>query len=540
MSGIRPLFLRSLFFPGLVLLGAILQPGAFARAQNQPGDPPGGNSGLRAVTVDDLKKWLYTLASPEFEGRGTGTEGFRKAAEFMRDQYQSLGLEPAGDQGSFFQKVTTIVAPKVDDKKTSLTFHKGEQTVAVPCERLGGGVSKGLSGKGDVVLVTTADPAAIDKLDLKDKIVLLLMNDESQRERINALSKLAERGAAATVIATHAPVESKLESRRSGRGRAMRGAQMLPPLVEFGGDDFAKVLTLAGVDLKTVSPPMTPLAGVTAEFAVALTESDAPTWNVCAVLRGSDPKVAGEYVVVGSHLDHLGKRGSTWFPGADDDGSGSTGVVALAHMFAANRLHPRRSILFLNFCGEELGLLGSAFYSEHPTVPLESIVGELQMDMIGRDEEEGYDGPRLVNKGEKAEDNLNSLHLVGSKKLSTELHAICMQKNETAKFDLEWDEERMFNRSDHANFARMGVPIAFFFTGLHRDYHQPTDTPDKIDFPKLLRVVQYVHDIALDLAERDDRPHVDPELWDAYQGKSREKPAAPLTPPPPRKPGEGR
>jgi hypothetical protein len=518
--------IRALFLPAIVLLGA------FARAQ----DPPRVHGGADAVTVDDLKKWLYTLASPEFEGRGTGTEGFRKAAEFMRDQYQGLGLEPAGDQGSFFQKVPWS-APKIDDKKTSLTFRKGEQTVEVPCERLGGSASKGLSAKGDVVLVTSGDPAVIGKLELKDKFVLLLVGDENARDRMNALSKLAELGAAATVIATRGPVDSKLQGRAGARGnRAMRGAQMLPTLVAFGGDDFAKVLALAGIDLQRLSPPMTALPGITAEFAIALTEGEAPAWNVCARLRGSDPKVADEYVVVGSHLDHLGKRGTTWYPGADDDGSGSTGVLALAHMFVANKVHPRRSILFLNFCGEEMGLVGSRFYSEHPTVPLESIVGELQMDMIGRNEEENAEG----NKGEKAEDNVNSLHLIGSKKLSMELHAICLQKNETAKFDLEWDEERMFNRSDHANFARMGVPIAFFFTGLHRDYHKPTDTPDKIEFSKLLRVVKYVHDIALDLAERDDRPHVDPELWEAYGGKGREKPAAPFLPPPPRKPGEGR
>src|SRR5262249_25236927 len=211
-----------------------------------------------------LKKWLYTLASPEFEGRATGTDGFRKAAEFMRDQYQSLGLEPAGDQGSFFQRVPWQ-ASRIDDKKTSLTFRKGGQKGAGPCERHGGSTSKGLSAKGDVVLVTTWDPAAIGKLDLKDKIVLLLVNGDNARDRMRALSRLAERGAAATVIATHGPIGSRLEGSTGPRGnRAMRGAQMLPALVGFGGDDFAKVLALAGVDLQNVSPPMTPLAGITA------------------------------------------------------------------------------------------------------------------------------------------------------------------------------------------------------------------------------------------------------------------------------------
>jgi hypothetical protein len=152
------------------------------------------------------------------------------------------------------------------------------------------------------------------------------------------------------------------------------------------------------------------------------------------------------------------------------------------------------------------------------------------MDMIGRDEEEARDGGRLVNVGETAEQNRNSLHLVGTEKLAPALHALCLARNELAGFDLEFDQESLFGRSDHANFARHGVPIAFFFTGLHKDYHQPTDTPDKIHYEKLLRVATYVYDLAFELGVQDTRPMIEPKLWETFRGKAGKdgKPAAPM------------
>jgi Zn-dependent M28 family amino/carboxypeptidase len=231
--------------------------------------------------------------------------------------------------------------------------------------------------------------------------------------------------------------------------------------------------------------------------------------------------------VVGSHLDHLGRSGEVVSPGADDDASGTTGVMAVAQMLARNPVRPARSTLFVCFSGEENGLVGSGYFAKNCPIPLASIVAELQMDMIGRDEEENAEG----NRGELAEQNRNSLHLIGTEQLAPALHELCLAKNTAAKFDLEWDQEEMFGRSDHANFAKYGVPIAFFFTGLHRDYHQPTDTAEKIHYEKLLRVATYVYDIAFELAIRSDRPAVAPELWAKYRGKASKEPAAPLVAP---------
>jgi Zn-dependent M28 family amino/carboxypeptidase len=209
--------------------------------------------------------------------------------------------------------------------------------------------------------------------------------------------------------------------------------------------------------------------------------------------------------------------------------------MAVAQMFAKNGVRPKRSILFVCFSGEERGLVGSGYFVKNCPIPLSSIAAELQMDMIGRSEEESRDGGRLVNKGETAADNKNVIHLVGTQKLSNTLHNICMAKNDTAGFDIEFDSESLFTRSDHANFAYQGVPIAFVFTGIHKDYHQRTDTPDKIEYPKLLRIAQYIYDIGFEVANQPNRPTVDMDLWTSFKksdrrGRMPKQPVAPITP----------
>jgi hypothetical protein len=342
------------------------------------------------------------------------------------------------------------------------------------------------------------------------------------------LQGLQGKNAAAVLFAQDEAVAEGLRGSRGASRRsnpAAAAATRQPLDATLGGDDLQAMLTAGGqapsVLAGSVLATPLPLRG---QVEVALDEQAAPAMNVWAVLPGSDPVLREQYVVIGSHLDHLGKRGQTVFPGADDDGSGTTGVMAVARMFTKNDVRPQRSVLFVCFCGEESGLIGSAFFADNCPIPLSSIVGELQMDMIGRDEEENAEG----NKGEKAEDNRNSLHLVGSQKLSPELHELCLRANRRAAFDLEYDQEGMFSRSDHANFAQKGVPIAFFFTGLHRDYHRPSDTPDKIHYEKLLRVARYVYDIAFELAVQPGRPEIAPDLWRTFRGKRGGDPAAPM------------
>jgi hypothetical protein len=278
---------------------------------------------------------------------------------------------------------------------------------------------------------------------------------------------------------------------------------------------------------------------------------------VIAVLRGSDPALRGEYVAIGAHSDHIGTSDSAldndsvravneaaWemrgksldnaapeeqqratihvnvdslrklhaprmdsvFNGADDDGSGTVSVLEIAQQFASERPRPKRSILFVWHTGEELGLLGSRWFTDHPTVPRDSIVTQLNIDMIGRGSAQDIlgGGPTF-------------LQLIGSRRLSTELGDLAERVNRTEhppfKFDYSLDRsghpENLYCRSDHYMYARYGIPIIFFTTGLHEDYHQLTDEPEYIDYAHMARIAGFVHDLALTVANLDHRVVVD-------------------------------
>jgi hypothetical protein len=546
-----PLFASSLL---TLVASAVAQAPTTPTPATQP-LPEDRRGGAAAVSLDDCKKWLYTLASREFEGRQTGTPGYQKAADYVTAHFKALGLEARGDNGTYFQTVPwTTAAP--DPEQTFVRFHKdGTDVLRIPADRLTGRATADSEAAGDAVLLVVAAPdlpeptgnrrgpamPAIDglaDLDVTGKVVVLHIVPNAKHPNSAALTRfavqreLSGKSPAALVMASSEAVTGGLRGRSGpGRatGRAITGGRRNPLDATFGGEDFQKVLAAVGLDAASAAPTQPPqlrALGMAAQVSVKIVEKEGPAMNVWAVLPGSDPKLKDEYVVIGSHLDHVGYSGfgSGLHPGADDDASGTTGVLAVATMFVKNQIKPRRSILFVCFAGEEDGLVGSRFFAQNPPIPLESIVAELQMDMIGRDEEENREGDR----GEKAEDNRNTVHLVGTQKLAPALHELCLAKNARAGLEIEYDQEGMFGRSDHANFARMGVPIAFFFTGLHRDYHEPTDTPDKIHFEKLLRIATWVYDIGFELGTQDGRPEVDPKLWDAYRGKGRETPAAPL------------
>ncbi|MGE3173584.1 MAG: M20/M25/M40 family metallo-hydrolase [Planctomycetota bacterium] len=495
--------------------------------------PADRQDGAAAVTVADTRAWLGQLASEEFGGRGTGEPGFQLAADYVRDHFAALGLEPGAGDG-WFQDLPWAHS-KPDIGNASLRFARSSgQEVVIPGARLGGSVADTLRCDGEVVVLVRPTEESVGEAELEGRVVVLLLGGGEAdrrgagREVFSALRLMQGKGAAALLFVAHGDVEEPLRERSgpTGGNRAARGRGMLPNRIDLGRADYQALLRLCGRD--TDLPAGAHRLDVRAHIDVPVEQTPAPACNVVGVLRGSDPARRDEYVVIGSHLDHLGRSGDRFFPGADDDGSGTTGVMAAAQMFAKNGTRPARSVLFVCFCGEERGLLGSRHFADNPPIPIESIVAELQMDMIGRDEEEARDGRRLVNKGETAADNRNSLHVVGTTRLAPSLHELCLAANTRAGFDLEDDHEDMFGRSDHANFARLGVPVAFFFTGLHRDYHQESDTPDKIHYEKLLRVATYVYDIGFSLAQAEDRPHVDPELWREYRGKGRREPAAPL------------
>ena len=242
---------------------------------------------------------------------------------------------------------------------------------------------------------------------------------------------------------------------------------------------------------------------VPAEFMTGRSGKLPDSENILAYIPGSEKP--DELIVISAHYDHVGTRNGVIYPGADDDGSGTVAVMEIAEAFQAAKKAghgPKRSILFLHVTGEEHGLFGSDYYSQHPIFPLENTVADLNIDMIGRDDPE--------NRGK------DYVYVIGSEMLSSELKVINEAANKKTvnielnyKYDDPRDTERLYYRSDHYNFAKHNIPVAFYFDGIHEDYHKPTDTPDKIDYDLLTKRTQLVFATAWELANRDKRIVVD-------------------------------
>ncbi len=225
--------------------------------------------------------------------------------------------------------------------------------------------------------------------------------------------------------------------------------------------------------------------------------------NILAFIEGSEKP--NEIIVISAHYDHVGTKNGVVYNGADDDGSGTVAVMQIAKAFQEAKKAgkgPKRSILFLHVTGEEHGLFGSEWYSENPVFPLENTVVDLNIDMIGRDDPE--------NRGKQY------VYVIGSEMLSSELKTINeTANNQTVKLELNYkyddpkDPQRLYYRSDHYNFAKHGVPVAFYFDGIHEDYHKPTDDPEKIDYPLLQKRAQLIFATAWELANRPERIIVD-------------------------------
>jgi hypothetical protein len=491
--------------------------------------PEAWKKGANMITPEACHEWLSVLASDEFEGRGTGKAGFKKAAEYMAKQFKEFGLKPMGENGGYFQTVP-FEGSQVNAEETWIALEnpKGKGVITLSLGKgLGGSIQAESNKTYPFVLVVAKSPKDLEGLELKGKALLLLDRSKPWRFGItqvgrslwglrpDALVRIDDK-AAAQDPSKQMSVRFSGKGSKGTRGRTRRRR---PNRYAIDKKSAAQILTASGLDPELLEGEKTGAfhsKGFVLHTHVKTTKKPAFAVNVVGFLEGSDPVLKKEVVGIGAHLDHLGKApNGQVYNGADDDGSGSTGLLAVAKAFGKNGLRPKRSLLFMAFCGEEMGLIGSAWYAENPVLPNKTMVAELQMDMIGRNEEN-------ARKGEKAEDNENSLHLIGSKKLSEELHKICLEANERfTGFDFEWDEENVFFRSDHVNFAKKDIPIAFFFTGFHPQYHRTSDTIDRINFPKLARVARLVYGIAWTIAEMDHRPKLDRSYKEVMKGQRR-------------------
>lgn len=483
-----------------------------------------------AITVEDLMTRLYQVADDSMGGRPTGSEGHVQVTAYIAGEMRRLGLLPGGPGGSYFQDLPVVsrgfgatASATVAGNRFSIGGDFGP--VNVP-----GGVPKATAGGAIVIGGVLGDTSTwISAAEARGKVVVLKSNPRSAplfpRSFVQgAGSRFA--GAAAVVMGGW-----------DGFPPAMR-ASILRQSIALRDARAPREGPVSLVASTAMLEALLARAGQPLSLDLQYESGPAPARNVIAILPGSDPALRGQYVALGAHSDHdpltavpvdhdslrlrNAERQKTTsallaratYParldsiknGADDDGSGTVALLELAEQLASAPAKPRRSVLFVWHVAEELGLWGAEYFTSNPTVPLDSVVAQLNLDMVGRGGADDIEGG-----GQKF------LLVVGSRRLSRDLGDVIERVNAGRQFsflfDYSWDTDghpqRIYCRSDHALYARHGVPVTFFFTGLHLDYHQVTDEPQYIDYEKLANVTGLVHDVTLALANRDGRPRLD-------------------------------
>jgi len=460
------------------------------------------------ITEEDLNNYLSILASDALEGRETGERGQKMAAAFIADHFQEIGLQgpvEGGDNDGYYQpvKLYSAVPGDIYVKQKNEKFSNFEEIVYY-----GQSVTQG-ELETELVFVGSGSKEDFEGKDVEGKAVMAIVDDtRAWREPLeNAIAN-----GAGVLFAVNTKSDEEFDGLASQLEHYLSSGSL--SVEKPKNDDtseagvvFVKPSAAAkmfGTSVEKLMEGEKKLKTVDISYQVKMTIDEMDTENVLGYLEGSDLK--DELVVLTAHYDHVGTTDGEVYNGADDDGSGTSAIMEIAEAFKMAKEEgngPRRSMLFMMVTGEEKGLLGSEYYSENPVFPLENTIVDLNIDMIGRIDP-------------KHEDNTNYVYLVGSDRLSSELHEISEKVNETyTQFELDYtynDEghpDRIYYRSDHWNFAKHNVPIIFYFNGVHADYHKPSDTIDKIEFELLTKRTKLVFHTAWVLANRDQRPVVD-------------------------------
>lgn len=501
----------------------------------------------KAINPTNAYKHLSILASDEFEGRETGKRGAWMAADYIRDYFKSIGLKGPVD-GSYFQKIdlanysitqsslTINGQPKqlyTDYLITSnavglngFTFSADDLVFA------GYGVNKdgyndfeGLNLEGKVVVIFgNGDPTAKPE-DKQDRRTMMM----ARARKVTFITKAN----AKAVIIIDPSLDNRAEQLKAiyGEGQpVMKSPEVVERMksqnpfttISVNTATANEILKAANTSVEALQKkiaetkkPASQSINVAISASATKSEVAVRAENVLGFLEGSDPKLKKEVLVLTGHYDHIGlvadpNAKDKVNNGADDDGSGTTGVLLMAKAFTDAKKAgkgPKRSILFMTVVGEEKGLWGSDWYSSHPVFPVENTIANLNTDMIGRIGEEYLGKP----------DSANYIYSIGSNMLSSELGKLSEQVNATYtkmkldyKYDDPQDTQRIYYRSDHYNFAKLGIPIIFYYDGmLEQDYHQPGDEVSKINFPLLSKRAQLTFFTAWELANQPKRPAVD-------------------------------
>lgn len=482
------------------------------------------------ISEADLKKHLTYIASDELEGRDTGSEGQKKAAKYIIQHLEEWGLQPIVNTPAGKSYLQTFSLYKADWGEGYVTVGKKKMAffkdyipsglVNVPEEKgyetvfVGYGIKddsrddyQGKDVKGKAVVFLSGDGTA-DGQGWSGTAGLRRKNRIATDLGAAAIFEVstADEGAFKTMVAERKAVLSRFS--RMTIEKSPEAATTAVPAFVTSKAMGAALIGVKASKLEKYAPGSTALKTKPVGIKLKSERVDQPveTANVMGFLEGTDRK--DEVVVISAHYDHVGvdEKGQI-YNGADDDGSGTCAVMELAEAFARAKKEghgPRRSFLFLWVTGEEKGLLGSEYFADHdPVIPLKNIICNLNIDMIGR-----------VDK--KHEANPDYTYIIGSDKLSSELHAISEKANkESVNLELDYefndpnDPNKFYYRSDHYNFAKNKIPVAFYFTGVHEDYHRPGDDVEKILFPRYTKIVKLVFNTAWELANRDKRIVVD-------------------------------
>jgi hypothetical protein len=544
---------------------AFAQGCASARYSEPPADARAykGPPTTATITPRDLRTRIYIFADDSMRGRAAGTVDNLRGAAYIERELKRLGLQPAGENGTYFQDVPLYARGVSSTSSVTIdgkTFRLAEDFIP---RDMGSG-SRSVDGATAVYGGVWGDTSTyISREAAAGKIVVLTMPSGYAVSRFGAVARFNTAAAIAAATMSRMPAGMKaLLSGEKSMGPASRANRAGPsvPAFFYASDALASAM-FGGAPLESLKPGTT---GKKVSGQIGFDQTTPPPGrNVIAIIPGSDPALRGEYVALGAHNDHeppnpipvdhdslrayntvvrpegaesgdpvataeqmvkvraildslrkiRGPRPDSIMNGADDDGTGSMALLEIAEAFSKAKVKPKRSILFVWHTAEELGMVGSNYFTTHPTVPLDSIVTQLNIDMIGRggSNDEVHDVNGVPSYGSP-----DFVEVIGSRNLSTELGDIVENVNSTQTpplalskvFDTPGEPHQMYCRSDHYMYARFGIPITFFFTSVHRDYHQVTDEPQYIDYVHYARIVNFVRDIADRVANLDHRPVV--------------------------------
>jgi len=491
----------------------------------------------QAIKAEDFKKHLYVLASDEYQGRETGTEGIEKAASYIERHLEALGFPQIGMENSYFQNVGFRFSNWQENEMfvngnryKHLWDYLAFQSRNEPMDSfstsevvfLGYGIDdkkysdyKRNKVRGKVIMIYNGEP-----FDKNGKSHITETEELSDWTLEKKLEIAKQHGVKMVLIIEEDIKKLLMDNRRLVLGNSttlLTGENLVLPYANSVHISSTIANDIIGKKLKKVtkSRDRSRKKGKSRDVKLkpnldvkqTLVNTDLLGKNILAYVEGTDKK--DELVVVTAHYDHVGFRGDEIFNGADDNGTGTTSLLEMTDAFIMakkNGVSPRRSILFMWVTGEEKGLLGSQYYSENPIFPLEKTIANVNIDMIGRSDK------KYAGRGDY-------IYVIGSDRLSTDLHKINETVNDEFSrlvFDYQYNSEsdpnRFYYRSDHYNFARKGIPAIFFFSGVHEDYHQPTDTPDKINYEKSERIARHIAQLTWELANREDRIVVDGEV----------------------------